>query len=239
MYNEASSIIAVIVPVFNAGKALKPRSRSILNQSFKQLKLVLVNDGSTDGSAEICNNFAVKDRRVTVIHQENKGSVAARKAGIFSSYAQQAKYIFISDADDILPYDALETLYTLAEQHQADCVCGNMRRQWKALHFPQKHYAPCFNIKKEEVYNNNEIIEKLYIGCFGISDFPVNLVAKLYQTELITKASDAAPIVRFIGDDLSVTLRVIPETKAGNYAQNCVQLPYRRRHFKIHTIYAG
>lgn len=205
--------IAVIIPIYNAGKTLKPCIRSILKQTFKNFNLILVDDGSTDKSGKVCDRFAEEDSRITVIHQKNKGSVEARKTGILSEKAQRSKYVFISDADDTLPEDAIETLYNLAERHNADCVCGNMQKMWKGVCFKAGYKAPCFNIDEEKSYLHEEIIEKLYIGCFGVSDFPVNLVAKLYRTELITKACDFPPVVKFMGDDLSVTLRVIPDTQ--------------------------
>lgn len=216
--------IAIIIPVYNAGKSLKLCIRSVLKQTFKRFNLILVDDGSTDNSGKICDEFAEKDNRVIVIHQKNKGPVEARKAGIFSEKAQASKYIFLSDADDTLPANALEILYMLAEFHNADCVCGRMTRLYKGIKFKPRHNPPCFNISKETISSHNEIIEKLYIGCFGISNFPVNLVAKLYRTELITEASDFSPLVKFMGEDLSVSLRVIPNIQklviTPNYVYN-------------------
>lgn len=208
-----SQDIAVIIPVYNAGKVLKLCIRSVLNQTFKNFNLILVDDGSTDNSGKICDELAKQDNRVTVIHQKNKGSVEARKAGIFSKKAQCSKYIFICDADDTLPANALEILYTLAERYNADCVCGSMVKLWKCIRFKPRYSPPCFNISKETVYSRDEIIEKLYVGCFGVTDFPVNLVAKLYRTKLITEACDFSPVVKFMGDDLSVSLRIIPNIK--------------------------
>ena len=114
---------AVIVPVYNTGKnKLTKCIRSILAQSYQQFVLILVDDGSTDDSGAICDGFAVQDARVKVIHQTNKGSVEARKTGVFSEEAQTAKYIAFSDSDDTMPKDALEKLVTVAEKEQADCV---------------------------------------------------------------------------------------------------------------------
>lgn len=205
--------IAVIVPVYNAGGKLSKCIKSILNQTFKSFKLILVDDGSTDKSGKICDKFAEKDNRIFVIHQENAGCVKARKTGVFSEEAQNAKYIMFSDADDTMPTDALEILYQAAEANEADLVCGKMSSVWKSVKLPKGYKSPCFDIQKEVVYSGREIIDKLYVGCFGITDFPVNLVAKLYRTELITKASDFEPVVKFMGEDLSVTLRVMPQVK--------------------------
>ncbi len=84
MENNISRQTAVIVPVYNTGKnKLTKCIRSILAQSYQQFVLILVDDGSTDDSGAICDGFAVQDARVKVIHQTNKGSVEARKTGVF------------------------------------------------------------------------------------------------------------------------------------------------------------
>lgn len=205
--------VAVIIPVYNAGKYLKLCINSILRQSYEKFSVILVDDGSKDKSGSICDKFAEKDERISVIHQENKGSVEARKVGILSKQAQQAEYIFICDADDVLPKDALEVLYKAAKQYDADLVCGQMQRIWKGFRIPNRHKPPCFEIAKPKLYSNNEIINDLYISCFGISNFPVSLFAKLYKKELVTNVIDFPPVVKFVGDDLSATLKILPNTE--------------------------
>ena len=204
-------IIAVVVPAYNAKKYLRQCINSVLNQTFQDFCLVLVDDGSTDGSGQICDAYAAKDRRIQVIHQPNKGSVEARKRGVLSEYAQSAEYIFLADADDTLAPNALQLLYDEAERNDLDCVCASMKKMWKGIRFHNKHHAPCFD--SAGIYTTERIIDELYISCFGISNYPVNLWSKLYRTDLITKVIDFPPVVRFMGEDLSVTLRVMPETK--------------------------
>lgn len=213
MEDNLSRQTAVIVPVYNTGKhKLIKCIRSILAQSYQQFVLILVDDGSTDDSGTICDGFAEQDARVKVIHQTNKGSVEARKTGVFSDEAQAAKYICFCDSDDTVRKDALEKLVTTAEREQADCVCGNTRRMYRGITLPSRFIPPCFSISAPKVYSNTEILSELYVSCFGISNYPVTLFAKLYRTELISQASDFPPIVRFMGEDLSVTLRLLPET---------------------------
>ena len=187
--------------------------KSILAQTYRQFVLVLVNDGSTDESGQVCDSFAKKDPRVKVIHQVNKGSVEARKTGIFSEEAQAAKYICFCDSDDTMRRDALEKMVMVAEREQADCVCANMCRVYRGIRLPQRFIPPCFSDGKVKIYANEGIITNLYISCFGISNYPVNLVAKLYRTGSITRAANHPPIVEFMGEDLSITLRLLPETQ--------------------------
>ena len=108
---------------------------------------------------------------------------------------------------------ALEKLYNTAIENHADCVCANMRSYWKGIKIKSKYQRPCFNIEKPKVYSQKEIINNIYISCFGITDYPVSIVAKLYKTSLISEAIDFAPIVKFMGEDLSVTLRCLPLTQ--------------------------
>lgn len=205
--------VAIIVPVYNAEKYLRECINSILQQTFTDFSVVLVDDGSKDRSGEICDFYAKKDSRIHVIHQQNKGAVEARKTGVLSGIAQECVYIMLCDADDTLEPNAIDILYKMAQLYKADCVCGATKKLWKNIKFSSGYLAKCFQISQEQVYNNQEILEQLYISCFGISNYPVSLWAKLYKTELLTKAIDFEPIVRFMGEDLSVTMRCLPETE--------------------------
>lgn len=219
--------IAIIVPIYNAGNKLKKCIRSILNQTFKNFTLILVDDGSTDNSGKICDSYAEKDERIVVIHQENKGSVEARKAGVLSDAAQNSKYLMLSDADDTMPKNAVEALYANTIKYEADCVCGCIKRMIGNITFENRYTSPCFKIEKPETYTHDSIMDKLYVSCFGITDYPVNLVAKLYSKELLTDAVNMMPIVHFMGDDLSVTLRIMPNT------QKLVIIPDIIYHYRI------
>ena len=205
--------VAIIIPVYNAQKYLKKCISSILNQTYKNFKIIIVDDGSNDNSGQICDRFSRIDSRVQVIHKKNEGSVEARKQGVLMLDESEIKYVMFVDADDTLEKTGLEKLYRAAKKYKADYVCGETRRQWKCIHFSNRGETECFKTETEKAYNNKEIIDKLYISCFGISNFPVTLYAKLYKIELIKKAIDFEPIVKFMGDDLSVTLRCMPITE--------------------------
>lgn len=207
----AEKKIGVVIPVYNAKRYLRQCIQSVLNQTFQDFCLVLVDDGSSDGSGKICDTYAAKDSRVCVIHQPNNGAVLARAAGVLSEYAQTAKYICLCDADDMLEPDALRVLYEEAGKNDLDCVCAATVKMWKGVRFRSKFHAPCF--EQPKVYSGEDIINDLYISCFGISNYPVSLYAKLYRTELITRVMGYPPVVWFMGDDLSITLRLLPETR--------------------------
>ena len=111
--------ISVIIPVYNVEDYLRECLDSICNQTFDDIEIICVNDGSTDSSPEILNKYARKDSRVKIISQNNQGLAASRNNG----YAlAQGKYIYFIDSDDYLKKDALEKLYNNAISNDSDMV---------------------------------------------------------------------------------------------------------------------
>lgn len=119
--------ISVIVPVYNANKYLTSIG-CILEQTYKNFELILVDDGSTDGSGETCDNYAKKDSRVKVIHKKNAGASEARNTGIDSSSEELITFI---DADDSISHDYLETLVNdYCKGANPDFVIQGMIQKW-------------------------------------------------------------------------------------------------------------
>ena len=110
-------LITVVVPVYQVKKYLNECVDSLLVQTYTNLEILLVDDGSTDGSETVCDEYATKDARVRVIHQENQGPSAARNAGIDQA---RGKYIAFVDSDDVALPDFIKVLYGLLEKYQAD-----------------------------------------------------------------------------------------------------------------------
>ena len=99
--------ISIIVPVYNTELYLRECIESILRQSFMNFEVLLVDDGSTDASGSICEDYAAKDTRIRVFHQTNQGVTAARKCGILHS---NGEYLCFVDSDDTITSDALAIL---------------------------------------------------------------------------------------------------------------------------------
>lgn len=116
-----NKVVSIIVPVYNAKDSLHYCMNSILNQSYKRLEVILVNDGSTDGSREICDLYALTDHRVKVIHQQNKGPSHARNKGIRIATGD---YIQFVDADDHIHLQMTETLVNAIAEHTQFIICG-------------------------------------------------------------------------------------------------------------------
>lgn len=136
-------LVSVIIPVYQAEKFLTECVESVRKQDYSELEIVLVNDGSTDRSNQMCEELAAADPRIRVIHQNNKGSGAARNAGIKEA---TGKYLLFLDADDKLDdSSAIRSLAARAEREQADIVIGTYRR-WRAN---GEKVKCCSNLEKE------------------------------------------------------------------------------------------
>jgi glycosyltransferase involved in cell wall biosynthesis len=118
-------LVSVIVPVYNAEKFLYKSIESVLNQSYKNFELILVNDGSTDSSESICNKNALADRRIKVLSQKNSGPAAARNTGIRHA---TGTFVYFLDADDFIEQNTLEILVERYNQYQPDLVMGNFNK---------------------------------------------------------------------------------------------------------------
>ncbi len=118
-----NDLISVIVPVYNVEKYLKRCIESIVNQTYKNIEIILIDDGSTDLSGKICDDYAKNNKKINVIHSENYGVSVARNKGleIFNG-----TYVIFVDADDILLDDAVETLYTSIIQTKTDMCIGGI-----------------------------------------------------------------------------------------------------------------
>lgn len=119
MDNIFAPLISVIVPVYNVEEYLTKCIDSIINQTYTNLEIILVDDGSTDRSLKICNEYLQKDARVKVIHKENGGVTSARKAGLLQAAGEYVTYV---DGDDWLERDAYSVIYERGIKFGVDMV---------------------------------------------------------------------------------------------------------------------
>ena len=126
-----SGLVSIIVPVFNSEKYLCRCIESIINQSYKNSEIILINDGSSDNSGGICDEYARRDNRIRVIHTKNNdGPAAARNAGIGIS---KGEFIFFVDADDFIENDALSLIIENDNQYKADIIIGTFKKIKKGV----------------------------------------------------------------------------------------------------------
>lgn len=142
--------LSVIVPVYNTEKYIRECIDSILAQTFTDFELILVDDGSTDSSGAICDEYAIKDERIQVIHQENGGITVARKSGV---RVAQGEYVTFVDSDDWIDKDMY---HIMLKQETADIVICNMIRHRSNGMFEIK----C-NVSYG-VYDKQKLMERFY-----------------------------------------------------------------------------
>lgn len=166
-------MISIIIPVYNVSKYLDECLKSVVGQTYKNIQIILVNDGSTDNSGVICEEWKKKDDRIEVIHKANGGLSSARNVGIEKA---QGEYLMFVDSDDIISFNLCELLYNLLFENDADLtICDT-------LHI--------FNDAKVEF----QIDDKIEICCFNRNEAICNLWyqkvflpsawGKLYKKEL-------------------------------------------------------
>lgn len=117
--------VSIIIPVYNVEKYIRKCLDSIVSQTYKNLEIIINNDGSTDSSLEICKQYAESDDRIRIFSQENQGLSVARNAVL--KYITGDYFLFV-DSDDWLSITAVETLVRLKETYNADCVVGSIKR---------------------------------------------------------------------------------------------------------------
>ena len=149
-------IISIVVPIYNVEKYLPQCIDSILNQSFKDFELILVDDGSTDNCLKICEDYKKLDKRVIVIHKENGGLSSARNAGIKVS---RGKYIAFIDSDDFIHKDMYKVLYNNLKNNNLDIsICNYTRVNENSLLNDNESNK----LSKISKYNNIEALNELY-----------------------------------------------------------------------------
>ena len=165
--------ISVIVPVYKVEPYLMKCVDSILTQTYQNLEIILVDDGSPDNCGKICDDLAAKDSRVKVIHQENAGVSAARNAAL---QIATGEYVTFLDADDYFPEDALQALYRRMVQDGSDMAIG-----MHSLVYEDDSCDECVdNWMRDAVYSGVEILSQMH----GDHQYSVGIMAKMYRKEI-------------------------------------------------------
>lgn len=153
-------LVSIIIPVYNMEKSLESCVKSILNQDYENIEVILVDDGSKDNSFAVCQKICTDDKRVRCVHTENQGSGPARNVGISES---KGRYLYFPDADDYIESNAISTL--------VDAMCDG---QYDLIVFGYKcltHNGNVVSVKKYESFEiSGEVVRRDYIEFFGMSN---------------------------------------------------------------------
>ena len=146
-------MFSIIVPIYNVEEYLEKCINSILNQTFRDFELILVDDGSPDNCPKICDEFAKRDFRIRVIHQENQGLVAARNIGVKNAVGDFICYV---DGDDWVRKNWLNTMYEVIKKSNPDIIVFSAIKK-----YINKEEEIPFNIN-EGFYNKEELVKHIY-----------------------------------------------------------------------------
>lgn len=177
--NCLAELVSVVVPIYNVERYIDRCLKSITEQTYKNLQIILVDDGSLDNCPKICDAWAKKDSRIKVIHKQNQGLGLARKSGYEAS---EGKYIFFFDSDDYVAKNLVERCVTTAKEYDVDTVLYGRNDV-----YPNGEIRPGRKIT-EKIFEGKDIKELLLPGLFdygfgcGVSQW-----SKMFSTDIIRK----------------------------------------------------
>jgi glycosyltransferase involved in cell wall biosynthesis len=199
-------VISVVVPVYNVELYLKRCINSIIEQSYANIEIILVDDGSTDGSPEICDSYAKTDSRIRVLHKENGGLSSARNAGVD---IMRGEYVLFIDSDDYIDKDMISKLYLVAQDKEADIATCQ--------------FIKVFDDGRHEYFSDNQnmniwtgeqsLVQMFYPGGIGWS-----ACNKIYRATLFENIRYVEGIY---GEDMATTYKLYEKCKV------VVETPYR------------
>lgn len=216
-------LISVIVPIYMIDRYVGLCIESIMNQTYKNIEIMLVDDGGKDRCPEICDLYASKDERIKVIHKPNGGLVSARKAGLQQSNGEYVTYV---DGDDWIGPGFIEGLYMAASTSGADMVCAGFTRDLfsKSASFTNNHPSGIYEGEKlRKLWKNMASAGSYYRP--GISTYVWN---KLFKREILLDAQSVVDNRISIGEDGAVTYPALLNCKKVAVTDN-VAYHYRQR----------
>lgn len=182
-----SELVSVVLPIYNVEKYLEKCIETVVNQTYKNIEIILVDDGSPDNCPEICDRWAEKDNRIKVVHKQNAGLGMARNTGIENA---TGKYICFFDSDDFVAEDTVEKAYNCIKKNSAEIVCfgfSSVDSEGKLL----RTFVPR---TEKEVFSGNEVQEEflpnLIYSPSGIGwNLNMSSCMAMFSMELIKKAN--------------------------------------------------
>ena len=201
-----STLLSVIVPAYNRQEFIGRCLDSIKNQTYQNIEIIVVDDGSTDQTAAICDDYAKKDERIRVIHKENDGALAARKTGVENAEGELVTFI---DSDDFIEADMYESMMKIYEAYTPDVITSG-------YYVNETRDEIFFDLIPEGYYDKEQIRSRIVPQMMfdfkaGTQGVLPSLCNKLYKREKVLKSiEDVNPLVS-LGDDAAVVYQVIAQ----------------------------
>lgn len=219
---ENRPLISVIVPIYNIAPYIKKCVSSIINQTYRILEIILVDDGSTDGSSEICDELQEQDKRIIVVHKKNGGLVSARKAGIALSSGIYATYV---DGDDWIENNMYEILLNKIED--ADMIVCGVKRDYGSC-------TVCEINKIEDGFYEKDQLEKyiyskmIYTGNFFERGIQPHIINVLFKRELLLRNQMLIADAIRVGEDAACFYPTILQAQKVVFISDCFY------HYQMH-----
>ena len=216
---EKQPLISVIVPVYNVEEYLPRCLDSIINQTYKNLEILLIDDGATDNSGKICDEYALKDNRIRVFHKENGGVSSARNLGLDNATGE---YISFIDSDDYVELEYFELLSDLCLETGAEIsMCGT-------IYVPHRQVsAICFNELKYIIESQNFS----FTGEYGVSTDTV--WAKIFKKEILQGIFFNPSL--FVGEDSLFVAQAIKNSKKISINTTAMYSYFLRENSALHA----
>lgn len=209
-----SDLISIIIPVYNVLEFLDKCLSSVLLQTYTDLEIILIDDGSTDGSSKLCDEYAKKDQRIKVIHKNNSGQSSARNYGIDIC---TGKYVAFIDADDFVSKDYIEYLYNLIIKYNADISNCRFKKIWD---YDNRIGGSEKTVVKK--FNSQEAIESM---CY-LRELNCAAYGKLFKREIL---SEIRFPVGIIYEDLATIYKIFDRADVLVYGSEFKYFYFQRR----------
>lgn len=217
--------VSIIIPIYNVKKYLCRCVESVIAQTYKNIELILVDDGSTDGSADICDDYAVRDNRIKVKHIENGGVSNARNIGLSMA---TGKYITFVDSDDWVDCCYIENWIKASKEFDGDVFLGGYLEE----------YADGKNIKLNKcndvtIWNNVDCIRNVFVRNHSNEGFSWGICGKFFHSKICSDVTFVSDIT--MGEDAIWLWKVLKNSRKIIYVPYCGYHYYQRDDSVMHS----
>ena len=212
-------LVSIIIPVYNAEKYLERCLESVINQTYKNLEIILIDDGSKDSSGDICDNYVKIDKRIKVYHKQNGGLSSARNMGLMKA---KGSYIYFLDSDDTIDKVCIDEMYNASIDNQCDIVISPY------INIKEGAEKPYFKTSNSKSMNVKDTLKEMLLSNY----FDVSACGKLYKKNIVNNIEFP---IGMLCEDNGTTYKFIMEAKKIYY----INKPFYKYYINSNSIMTG